>query len=170
MRRFLELSFIMLLVLPFSVATSPVPPPYHQYLVVGTLERPSGGSRADFAVGLLGWYHNQPDTGYALLPRVSDSEAGEIRFALTDSTGVFSLLVKSPVEADSLKLVVIPSNRPFIWGAPFGKDSLKTVANTESYQAESKPGCSGCGTNPEMQERVVYYSHSISHRTITIPF
>ena len=170
MRHFLELSIIVLLVLPFSVATSPVPAPYHQYVVGGILERPSGGSRANFAVTLLGWYHNQSETGYQTLPRAGNPQTGEIPVALTDSTGAFFLVVNSSVEADSLKLSVVVPDRQTIFGTPVGKDSLQTGTNTETIHTDSKSGCSGCGTNPETEERVVYYSHYISRRSVTVPF
>lgn len=170
MRRFLELSIMLLLVLPFSVATSPAPEPYHSYGVNGYLERPSGGSRANFAVSLLGWYHNQADTGFLPLPRVSNPETADIPVALTDSTGAFYLLVNSAVEADSFKFSVSLPGHPTILGEAFGQsDLVKSAAHFESYQLDSQPGCYGCTTDPETTERVAFYAHLIS-RHVSVPF
>ena len=169
-RRFLELCIIIILVLPFSIATSPVLPPYHQYVIHGTLERPAGGSRENFAVTLLGNYQSQTDTGFHALPRVAHPESGEMPVALTDATGAFYLVVNSAVEADSLRLAIVIADRSPILGVPFSKETFESLAHSETYQTDTKPGCLGCATDPDTQERVVYYSHSISQKTITVPF
>lgn len=169
-RRVLQVCITTLMVLPFSIATSPLPPPYYQYSVRGILERPAGGSKSNFAVTLYGKTQIQGDSVFRSLPKAADPENGDSSVGLTDSTGAFFILLNSPLKADSLRLAVIIPDRPTIMGAPFAIDSLRPVTHMETYQNGSKPGCMGCATDPETQQRVSYYSYYIQDRMVTIPF
>ena len=154
----------------FSFARSPLPPPYYQYSIRGTLERPAGGSRENFAVVALGKFQIIADSGFQSFQSVSFPKYGDIPIALTDSAGVFFIRVSSTFNADSLRLAVVVPDMPLIQGVPFSSSGFQVIPNIESYELESQPGCSGCATDPTIEHRTTFYSYFIEDRTITIPF
>ncbi len=168
--RCLELCIAIAVLLPFSLATSPEPAPYHQYSVRGVLERPAGGSRRDFAVTLLGKFENLSDSAFQPFRTVTFPKYGDISIGLTDSSGVFFIRISSSFKADSLRLAVITPDRPMTLGVPFPADSSQSLPNTETYKTESEPGCSGCASDPGTNERITFYSYYIDNRTIATSF
>lgn len=169
-RPLIKLCVAIVVLLPFSLATSPEPPPYHQYSIRGVLERPSGGSKKDFAIIALGKFQIFADSGFLAFQGVTYPKYGDISIGLTDSTGTFFIRVSSATKADSLRLAVVVPDVPLTLGAPFTTDSSQVIPNTESYEVESQPGCFGCATDPETKQRITFYSYYIENRTITVSF
>lgn len=152
-----------------SLGTSPFPPPYHQYNVMGFLERSSGESKENFSVILLAKLPNSPDTGFQHL-RGINWRYGDLPVGFTDSSGAFYVRVSSNIKADSLRLAVIVPDKPLTLGIPFYVDGSLAIPNTEVYTAEKEPGCAGCSVQPETKERIVFYSYNFDNKIITISF
>ncbi|MBW7889128.1 MAG: hypothetical protein H3C35_12345 [Bacteroidetes bacterium] len=133
---FLVVSVIMLFPLLFS--TAPIPPPYHRYKITGFIERESGGERGNFAINLVAVFRYRPDTVVNVL---SISPPGIVK-GITNSSGYFSIDVRSGEKADSLSIrAMSPDSQSFIaknWIVPVVIDSVIGEVKNQSS------GCNGC--------------------------
>lgn len=168
--RRIKIATLLAFVFLFGIGTSPLPPPYHQYNVSGTLERPQGGSKSNFTVILLGKARLLSDTTFQILRGRSFSEIGDWPIALTDSSGEFSIRVSNHVPLDSLRLAVIIPDSPMVLGVPFSVDTSLAIREIRTYEIENGAGCGGCGTEPTTERRIVYYSYYITGKDIIIPY
>jgi hypothetical protein len=154
---------------PFAVATPPLEAPYHQYRVSGSITRPLGGSRANFAVSLLARYTRFPVDSTLELPGWGQTYTTDRPVAVTDSNGVFLLQATSPFAAESLAVLVRVVDRPAIAG-PLVRipQSVSTVTKHVTY--DERTGCSGCGTDPHSEEIVVGYIYVMDSLSARITY
>jgi len=170
--RLVRPAIFVVIFITFSLGTSPLPPPYHQYSVSGVLGRPAGGSKKGFAVLLLGRFKDvsMPDSSFQILRGIPYPRYRDVPISITDSAGSFSIRASSDIRADSLRLAVIVPDRPLTTGTPYYVDASLAVPNTETYKLEPEPGCSSCATDPGTQTRIVFYSYYFDNKVITISF
>ena len=159
---------ITLVLASFLFGTEPTPPPYHEFTVRGVLERPAGGSREGFAIVLCGKFRYSHDTTFRILRGVYNS-TGNIPISLTDSTGSFFLRVSSE-QVDSLALAVVVPDRPLVRGEAFSVDGTPGYPHWRTYTSGKAAGCAGCSTDPDVIERIEYYSYYFSNKIIGITF
>jgi len=160
----------VVIVIPFLMGTSPEPPPYHQYLVSGMLERPAGGSKQDFAVTLLGWFQYQTDSVFVLFDGVTYPKFGDFPIDLTDSIGAFTIRLSHQIKADSVRLAVIVPDNPSTVGIPWFVGDIQGIPHTETFEVAGEPGCFGTESDPTTVTVTSFYSYSFVDRVITISY
>lgn len=122
MKRLAQVLIGSVLLLPWIIATSTTPPPYHQYEVRGTIARPAGGDLQNFSILLYGLsgtgtYHRLPGS---YTPPITD----DVRPGLTDSSGAFYVQMTSPDTIDSLKIAVLAPDHEITFGSPIAVGEL----------------------------------------------
>jgi len=154
--------------IPFIIwATSPLPPPYHQYVVFGHVPRPSGGSKNDFTVVLMGKTLISGDPTYSRLRGIS--YASDVAVSLTDTAGLFFLRVSSILKADSVRAAVIIADSLPITGTPISTAGLQVLPLYETYTPTRSTGCA-CATEPAEETRTVGYQYLFPEQTVILPF
>ncbi len=135
---------VTLVLSPFVFATSPLPPPYHQYHVQGTITRPAGASLKNFSIVLLA-------KGQFIGPAFQVLKGRGVQYerpiSLTDSIGGFILVVSSDMKADSLAVGVVMPDRPIAMSSPLSLNSIPAQEQTETHTTYNDATCSGC-TSP----------------------
>jgi len=164
----LRTALAVLALVPFTFATSPQAPPYHRYIVSGSIQRPGGGPKASFVVTLVARISRPlPDSVYEFgEPELAVQ--GDVWRAVTDSTGTFRLQASSVWKADSLAVRVASVDRPAITGTFHAlPGSFETI--TEQYRDQAT-GCTGCAADPEIHERVVSYRYTLDQVNAAVPY
>ena len=165
--RGLALSLIMLVLGPLTFGTSPTPPPYHEYIVNGVVTRPSGGSKENFVVTLVGKFSTSGiDTSIELLAGFAYPGTG--MRAATDTSGGFSLDVQSPLPADSLSLKASAVDQ-----VPLLGEFFPVPAATETVMGDdpgTSSGCGGCNSVEPLSATVRGYRYVIPQQIIVIPY
>lgn len=155
----------ILILLPFIVGTSPLPPPYHQYRVTGTIERAGGGPKQNYVVSLVGKFHGfLPDS----IIDISSFDPGAVDQCITDTSGYFYLDARAFAEADSISFKVSAVDKePFIaprWLHPVASIVITGEINTH------EPGCNGCSSvEPSSSSYVKGYLYMFETQRIVIP-
>jgi hypothetical protein len=131
----------ILILLPLIVGTSPLPPPYHQYRVTGTIERAGGGPKQNYVVSLVGKFAGfLPDS----IIDISSFDSGTVDQCITDTSGYFYIDARAFAEADSISIKVSAADKePFIaprWLHPVASIVITGELNTQ------EPGCTGCSS------------------------
>ena len=157
----------ILILLPYLFSTSPIPPPYHQYKVTGFIERENDGERRNYTVNLVAMFWHRPDTVINIL---SISPPGIVEDT-TDSSGYFSIDVRSGEKADSISIrAMSPDSQSFVsksWIIPVVTDSITREVKNQSS------GCNGCSKQvSEPSSSSIYvqgYIYSINQVKFVIP-
>lgn len=160
----------ILTVTPFLLADTPEPPPYHQYSVSGTLQRPGGGSTKDFAVTLLGWFPDQNQSVFLPFEGVAYPLYSDHTIALTDSSGAFFVRVSSNFRADSVRLAVVIPENPAMPGNPWYIDGSVGIPTIIYYEVPGEPGCFGIEGDPVTESKTSFYSYLFFDQTISISY
>jgi hypothetical protein len=147
--------------------TSPLPPPYHQYIVEGRLSRVNGGPKQHFVVSLVGRFRDlRPDTTYELQGSLIN-RASVAALAATDTGGAFTLDVQTEMRVDSLGILVSVVDRaPHLTGmlaVPLSGEEI-----TQEGRGESS-GCGGCESTSVTAPIVVGYRYRIPDQFLVIP-
>ena len=162
---FLVVSIIVLF--PFLFSTVSILSSYHQYKITGFIERESAGERENFAINLVAVFWYRPDTVVNVL---SISPPGIVK-SITDSSGYFTIDVRSGEKADSISIrAMSPDSQSFIaknWIVPVVTDSvIREVKNQSS-------GCNGCSRQVDeplsSNTYVQGYIYSINQVKFIIP-
>lgn len=165
--RGLALSVVLLVLGPLTFGTEPMPPPYHQYVVMGQIMRPSGGPKENFVVTLVGKFSTSViDTSIELLEGFASPGTG-LR-AATDTSGEFSLDVQSPLPADSLALKVSAVDQVPLLGEFFPVPAAAETIMGDDPGTSS--GCGGCNSVEPLSATVRGYRYVIPQQTIVIPY
>jgi hypothetical protein len=153
---------------PMILGTEPIPPPYHQLVVRGQVQRSSGGPRQNFAVTLVGRFSfSQADTivelvaGFVVTP-------GDAINSVTDTGGAFFLDLKCHAKPDSLAVKVSAVDRADVLGEFFSVPEASTTIMGE-YRDETS-GCNGCGTTEPAQSYIKGYQYQLPSQTVLVPY
>jgi hypothetical protein len=167
-RSLLKAGLVVIVALtPFTFATEPLPPPYHQYILSGTVIRTSDGPKAFFVVSLAGKFSMvRSDSTFGLAGFYSYHQ-GDKTESITDSSGAFFLQVTLGMKADSLALKVAAPDKPAVLGEFFGIPDVG-VATTGTF-SETEPGCSGCSKDPATTTQIIGYTYTLPDKSIVIP-
>ena len=153
----------LVLFMPLAFGTSPLPPPYHRYVVSGTVSHRDGTPAGD--VILIGFTRTAHDT--ALVMSRGAGTTDERPLGVSDASGQFLLSLRTYTRADSLAIGAIAPGRPMVRGAAFHPDSSLAFATTAKGTSTTERGCGGCGTDPSVYEYTVSYTTMISN-SVTI--
>ena len=165
--RFLALWTILVLLSPIILGTEPTPPPYHQLIVRGQVQRPGGGSLKSFVVTLVGRFSVfPPDTVREITDGLVVSPSTAI-YGVTDTAGDFYVDLKCGLKPDSLALKVTGVDRPEFVGAFFGLPPAIPILETREGHSS---GCEGCETVEPTQTVTVGYQYQLPDQTIVIPY
>lgn len=157
-----------LALLTMLFGTSPMPPPYHQYIVEGRVSRVNGGPKQNFVVSLIGRFRDfRPDTTYDLQGSLIH-RASVAAQAVTDTGGAFTLDVQTEMRVDSLGIQVSVVDRaPYLTGMFAVPQSGEEI--TQESRGESS-GCGACESTSVTTPIVVGYRYRILDRQCLIPF
>ena len=153
---------------PFMIALEPVPPPYHQFVLRGTVVRFSNGPRSFFVVTLAGKFNGfffglnrRPVRG--LRVRSGRPNPGRHRF-----DRAFYIQVSLGRKPDSLAIKVEAADKLTYVGNYFKTPEASSEINDTIE--ESEPGCSGCSRNPVAATRVLGYRYTIETQLVVLPY
>jgi hypothetical protein len=149
---------------PFALGTSPIPAPYHRYVVNGTVTRSNGSPAPDVIVVLLS---RTIRDSILQLPR-SNGTREEQPLSVTYQGGGFTVSVELFTKAESLALGFIPNGRPMVQSPAFHPDPALSFEVKSTGTSNVETGCSGCGTEQSKYEYVSAYRTSIS-QSYTLP-
>ena len=168
LRRLSSVAGVLLLLGPLILGTEPLPPPYHEFLQAGYVDRPFGGSKQHFIVSLVGRFpYYYPDSTIELAAGLALSSSNAA-VSVTDTAGFFRIDVKCPVKPDSLAIQVSAVDKPVLRG-PFFPVPEASMTITGEYQ-DPHSGCSGCNTNEPMQTYVKGYRYQLPIQRIALPY
>lgn len=165
---------ILLLLTPVAVTSCDpeTPPPYHQFIIRGEVEREGGGSREKFTVvclvkpmwggvdGTDSFQVYDPDAEYWRSPE-------SIHVALTDEKGTFWLRIKTRTEIESLTAAVLLADQTFVTGDTLGVTDLPVT--TDTYW-ETRSGFFGCYGFAPLELDVAGYVYDVPKQKIMIPW
>ena len=120
----------------FALGTTPLPAPYHRYVVSGSLTRSDGSPAPDVIVVLLS--RTVRDSALQI-SRWSTSNDGQ-PLSVTYPGGAFSVTVDLFMEADSLALGFIPAGRAMVRIAGVPSRSLARVRGDEHIHIKCGDG------------------------------
>lgn len=148
--------------------TAPTPPPYHQYLVQGEVQRSTGGGKQNFLVTLVGKFSTpQRDTTIELV-RANILYPSNISVIVTDTSGYFVLDLRTQDKADSLAIKVVAVDKPAYVGSFFFVPQAAVTLKGETQEESS--GCNGCGTDIPKQSYTVGYQYALPRQIVTLPY
>lgn len=153
----------LVLFIPLAFGTSPLPPPYHRYVVSGTVSHRDGTPAGE--VILIGFTRTAYDTALVMSRGAGTSE--ERPLGVSDASGQFVLSLHTYTRAESLAIGAIAPGRPMVRGATFHPDSSLAYATRAKGTSTIETGCGGCGTDPPVFEYTVNYTTMISN-SVTI--
>ncbi len=151
------------LFMPLAFGTSPLPPPFHRYVVSGRVSHRDGSPAAEVILVLFA--RTARDTALHM-PR-SPVSTDEQPIAVSTNDGQFVLTARTETIAESLAVGAIADNRPLVRNAAFHPDSSLAYATRRKGTNTTDVGCAGCGTDPATFEYTVSYTTNISS-TLTI--
>jgi hypothetical protein len=165
-RRVASFAAAVMMLLPLVLGTSPLPPPYNEYVVSGTVLRHDGGPAMNVIVSLVGKWNNFADS-------VIDLRWTAIRYqsvksvAVTDANGAFSLDIQMEWKLDSLAIMVNGLDKPAhvsrFLPPPDSRDEIVTESPAEMS------GCHGCETVTPAHNYVAGYRYAMTLGT-TVPY
>jgi len=153
---------------PFMIALEPVPPPYHQFVLRGTVVRFSNGPRSFFVVTLAGKFNGFSSGSTGDLSGDYVYVQGDRTQGITDSTGAFYIQVSLGRKPDSLAIKVEAADKLTYVGNYFKTPEASSEINDTIE--ESEPGCSGCSRNPVAATRVLGYRYTIETQLVVLPY
>jgi len=163
MTKALQFGIVILFVAPFLFGDSPLPPPYHQYLLQGTILRSAPGAKQNFIVSLVGKFSLTPlDTS-----ELANYPSGITR-SVTDSSGQFWLDVKSDLKPDSIAVRVAAFGKPDHVSSFFPSPQANGTVTGVTPGAVS--GCFGCTTTGPSTQYVKGYQYQLSNQVVVLPY
>jgi hypothetical protein len=153
---------------PMMFGTSPLPPPYHEYLLEGKLSRPGGGTLQSFVVVLTG---RSSVSGYDTTVVLNEGLAlstSPASISITDTSGHFFLDVQSRWMMDSLGIQVRAVDKP---------EYMSPMIDAPAYRQEitgevggASTGCRGCETTDPVDTYVKGYRYQVLSHDWPLPF
>lgn len=165
--RFAGTLFAVILISILTVGTEPLPPPYSQYSVRGSILRSSGLPLNNFIVTLTFKFPN-PSLDSLSFPYFHVQSQNESYPGVTDTAGRFTVRVATQPKADSVAVEITGADKPVLSG-PMMAVPQQGISITSSF-SETQPGCSGCTKEPADKTVVVGYEYILPEQTINIPF
>ena len=164
---------ILLLLTPLAVSSCDPdePPPYHQFIIQGEVEREGGGPREKFTVVCLvkpiccgvdateSFQIYDPDAEYWDSPE-------SIHVALTDENGTFLLRIKTRIEIESLTAAVLLADQTFVTGDTLAVNDLPVTNDT---YWETRSGFFGCYGFTPLELDIAGYIYDVPKQKIMIP-
>lgn len=147
----------------FNFGSEPVLPPYHQYVVSGSLVCDTLIDKSNFTVAVWGksiYFGNE-------FVQIKNTDLDyEHTLVLTDSLGNYSLLVNSPYFLDSLKIGLIQPQHSPIFSVSYSIDKNNRIADERFFYNEGGSGCNSCSTNETSTSRVIKYQYHLDSTKI----
>ena len=154
------LALILFMLFGVNFGTSPLPPPYHKYIVSGSVVCDSLIDKSNFTIQLYGksnLYQNSFEPiGISALDY-------EIPVVLTDTSGFYRLIVNNEFYYDSLKVALYGLRNQIIFSLVYSaNDAQKIPLESFSDDIETSSGCSSCSTEPEKVKRTIRYEYYLT--------
>lgn len=150
------------LILQYTMGTSPTLPPYHQYLVSGSISRPAGRPLQDFVVTLKAKFSNSSSSFLPVSQYRTHSDLDRYP-AVTVTSGHFFLIVATVLRADSLMIEVGGADKPVVAGPAIPVPSQAISLTTEYADTQS-----GCTTETSHRTRTYGYQYNLPEQTISL--
>ena len=145
-----------------------MPPPYHEYVLYGSITRPGGASRQNFVVSLVGRFGQfDPDSSVSIEGSLVRHASPAIK-TITDTSGSFYLDIQSNVAADSIAILIGAADKP-TFVSPFIAIPTSRAEITEQTVAQMH-GCHGCESVEPAQTYLVGYRYQFPSQSVAVPY
>ena len=138
--------FIFLLMI-VNFGNEPTPPPYHQFVISGSLFCDTVADKSNYTIGVWGKVnlHNED------FVQISNTGLGiEYPIVLSDSLGNYNLLINYYYFLDSIKLGIIQPQLPTIFSESYSIDQTTGIPDeryyNNDYYSDGGSGCNSCTT------------------------
>ena len=159
--------FLLFAWMSINFGTEPTLPPYHKYIVSGSIICDSISDKANYTVQLFGWSYNFGKE-YTLISNSARDKEYVHPIALTDSMGHYNLIVSSDIFFDSIKIGLALPQRSIIFSESYFVDKNNRHEVTEIYNVDKSSGCN-CSKQVEAEEtRIVRYEYYLSNTVLKL--
>lgn len=149
------LIFLLMIV---NFGTEPTPPPYHQFVISGSVFCDTLTDKSNYTIGVWGKvnFHNED------FLQIKNTGLGiEYPIVLSDSLGNYTLLVNNYYFLDSIKLGIIQPQLPTIFSESYSIDQSTGIPD-ERYYNDGGSGCNSCTTeHTAATKRIIKYQYHL---------
>lgn len=150
------LIFLLMIV---NFGTEPTPPPYHQFVISGSVFCDTLTDKSNYTIGVWGKvnFHNED------FLQIKNTGLGiEYPIVLSDSLGNYTLLVNNYYFLDSIKLGIIQPQLPTIFSESYSIDQTTGIADERYYNNDGGSGCNSCTTeHTAATKRIIKYQYHL---------
>lgn len=155
--------FIFLLMI-VNFGNEPTPPPYHQFVISGSLFCDTLTDKSNYTIGVWGKVNLQSEDFLQIKNTGLDIE---LPLALTDSLGNYTLLVNYYYFLDSIKLGIIQPQLPIIFSESYSIDQSTGIPEERYYDGDGVSGCNSCTTeHTAATKRIIKYQYQLDSTRI----
>lgn len=162
LRESLWLPFGVMLLAPFALSTSPLPPPYYRYELHGRVQTADGRP----AQGILIVVYARTAYDSTLWLAGYTGRDGDRPLGVSSGDGSFALSVSTTTRAESLSIGMTAPGKVLALSHAFHPDSALAWPVKKKGMSMDERGCSGCGTGPSTIEYVEYYRCVVSQDVV----
>lgn len=151
--------FIFLLMI-VNFGNEPIPPPYHQFVISGSLFCDTLTDKSNYTIGVWGKInlHNED------FVQINNTGLGiEYAIVLSDSLGNYNLLINYYYFLDSIKLGIIQPQLPTIFSESYSIDQTTGIPEERYYNnSDGGSGCNSCTTeHTAATKRIIKYQYQL---------
>lgn len=149
--------FIFLL-MNLNFGNEPTPPPYHQFVISGSVFCDTLTDKSNYTIGVWGKVnlHNED------FLQIKNTGLGiEYPIVLSDSLGNYNLLVNNYYFLDSIKLGIIQPQLPIFYSESYSIDQSTGIPDERYYNSEGGSGCNSCSTEPTKTTRIIKHQYHL---------
>ena len=154
------LSVVLFILFGVNFGNEPVLPPYHKYIVSGSVMCDTLIDKSNFTIQLYGKSNLYQNSFEAIGISALDYE---IPVALTDTSGFYRLIVNNEFSFDSIKVALYGLRNQIIFSEVYPVSNEQKIP-IESFidNIETSSGCSSCSTEPEKVKRTIRYEYYLT--------
>jgi len=156
--------FIFLLMM-VNFGSEPTPPPYHQFVISGSLFCDTLVDKSNYTIGVWGKVNLQSEE----FLQITNTGLGvESPIVLTDSLGNYTLIVNYYYFLDSIKLGIIQPQLPTIFSESYSIDQSTGIPDERYYNIDDGgSGCNSCTTEHTVAtKRIIKYQYHLDSTRI----
>jgi hypothetical protein len=142
-KNILIVAFIFLLMI-VNFGNEPIPPPYHQFVISGSVFCDTLVDKSNYTIGVWGKVNLHGED----FLQINNTGLGfEYPIVLSDSLGNYNLLVNNYYFLDSIKLGIIQPQLPTIFSESYSIDQTTGIPDERYYNNDNyNDGSSGCNS------------------------
>jgi len=155
--------FIFLLMI-LNFGNEPTPPPYHQFVISGTVFCDTLADKSNYTIGVWGKINLLGDE----FQQIKNTGLGtEYAIVLTDSLGSYTLQVNYYYFLDSIKLGIIQPQLPIFFSESYSIDQSTGIPEERYFNSEGGSGCNSCTTEQTAAtKRIIKYQYHLDSTKI----